>query len=200
MIKFSSPALDAYLTEGYHTYIGSRHEKEMHAHKHEVHALLKKSYEKIGGISGSGFKDADDMVKHIPMWKVHKKEGKITAVTMYKDKHGRKGVAAGTDGSEHGKKALGHMMHNDASRKQAWGETSGPALAFRKRQDPDLHKKAIPHDTVKKMFHGEEIRKPPHDDPEVLKHPELKHHFYQRNIGGHWHTKAAFGDPGHKIK
>jgi hypothetical protein len=40
--------------------------------------------------------------------------------------------------------------------------------------------------------------------PEVLRHPELKDHFYQRKIGNagdnDWYTKIAMGSPGHIIE
>jgi hypothetical protein len=55
------------------------------------------------------------------------------------------------------------------------------------------------HEDVKKHLDGEGIRKPPHDDPEVVRHPDLKDHFYQRKIGDHWHTKVMIGTAGKKI-
>jgi hypothetical protein len=174
------------------------HEKK-HAIAKEVYGMLQKSYEKLGGIHGSGFKDHHDMVKNIPLWKVHKKDGKIRAVQLYKDKIGRKGVAVATDGSEEGKKSLATIVKDDITRRRSYKEVSGPALSFGKKHIPDLHKHVMKHEDVKKHLTGEEIRKPPHDDPEVVRHPELKDHFYQRKIGDHWHTKIMIGTAGKKI-
>lgn len=189
------------IAESFHNFIGGQHEEKMHAHKHEVFNLLQHAYSKIGGIHGNGFKSPDDMVKNIHMWKVHKHEGKIVAAAMYKSKNGRKRVAVATDGSEHGKKALGHIMRDDTTHGRSWGEQSGASLSFNKKhlKSGSIVDHAIPYDKVKHL-HDEEIRKAPHDDPECIRHPELKHHFYQRKIGNEWHTKVAIGTPHKHIK
>lgn len=176
------------------------HEDEKRKHAPEVHAMLQKAYAKIGGIHGSGFKDHEDMVKNLPMWKLHKKNGKIHSVALYKDRGGRKRVAVATDGSDEGKKGLGHIMKDDITRHRAYNEVSGPSLKFLKHHVHNVKDYAMHHDDVKKHLEGEEIRKAPDDDEEVVKHPELKHHFYQRQIGGHWHTKIMLGTAGKKIK
>lgn len=194
MLKFKT-----YLSERYLNLL-PHHEDKKREHGPEVHALVQKAYEKIGGIHGSGFKDHEDMVKNIPMWKVHKKDGKVRAVALYKDKGGRKRVAVATDGSEEGKKGLGHIMKDDITRHRSYNEVSGPSLSFLKKHVDDVKRHALPHHEVKKHLEGEQIRKAPHDDPEVIKHPELKHHFYQRKIGDHWHTKVMLGSPGRHIK
>jgi hypothetical protein len=177
------------------------HEAEKEAHKHEVYGLMQKSYEKIGGIHGSGFKDADDMVKNIPMWKLHKRDGKVHAAVLYKDKGGRKSVAVGTDGSDDGKEALKHVMKSEIEHGTSYKEVSGPSLSFMKRHTPDLHHHAMDHDEVKHHLGDDDpIRHAPDDDPEVTRHPEFKDHFYQRKIGDHWHTKVMLGKAGNTIK
>jgi hypothetical protein len=186
------------IAESFHSFIKGDDRKEKH--KHEVHALVQKAYEKIGGIRGSGFESPDHMVKHLPMWKIHKHKGKIVAASFYKDKHGRKGVAVASDGSTEGKNALGKMMHGDIHHKRSWSEKSGAALSFTKKQfGGNIKEHAIPFDKVKHL-HDEELRRPSHDDPEIVRHPELKDHFYQRKIQGHWHTKVALGTPHNEIK
>lgn len=181
--------------------IHGRHEEEMHKHKHEVYNLLQHAYSKIGGIHGSGFESPDHMVSKISMWKLHRHEGKIVAAALYKNKNGRKRVAVATDGSDHGKKALGHIMHGDTTKNRAWGEQSGASLSFNKKQikHGSIVDHAIPYHQVKHL-HDEEIRPVPHDDPEIARHPELKDHFYQRQIGGEWHTKIAIGHPHHPVR
>jgi hypothetical protein len=193
MLKF----LD-FITERFVNLIDN--EEEKHKHKHEVFDLLQKSYAKIGGIHGSGFESPDHMVKKIPFWKLSKKDGKVVAAKLYKDKGGRKAVAMGTNGTDEGKKAMGNILKDDITKRRGWGEVSGSALSFAKKQVPDLHKHAIPKEHVKKLMPDEEIRDAPHDDPEVQRHPELKDHFYQRKIGSDWHTKVAWGSPGKTIK
>lgn len=174
-------------------------EAEKAKHAPEVHSMLQKAYAKIGGIHGSGFKDHEDMVKNIPMWKLYKHEGKIKAVKLYKDKEGRKSVASATDGSPEGKAGLGHMMKDDMTQHRSYGEISGSALKLMKKNTPDFHKHVVPIDRVKELTKGDEIRKPPADDPELISHPELTKHFYQRKIGGEWHTKLMTGNTGNKI-
>ena len=165
----------------------------------EVHGMLQKAYEKIGGIQGSGFNSPEDMVKNIPMWKLHKKGGKIRGVVMYKDTNGRKSVATATDGSEEGKRGVAQIYRDDIVRDRAYGERSASALSFTKKVvgAEHLKKHIIPYEHVQKTLGGDtEIRRPPADDPEIQRHPEFADHFYQRKIGDKWHTKLMFGTPG----
>lgn len=177
------------------------HEDEKHKHAKEVYDLVQKSYAKIGGIHGNGFKDHHDMVKNVHMWKLHKKNGKITSAALYKNSDGgRKAVAVATDGTPEGKHGLSKMMTDDVRHKRAYTEMSGPSLGFLKKHVGDVTHHALHHDVVKKALPRDEIRPAPHDDEEVKKHPELKNHFYQRKIGDHWHTKVMLGKVGNHIK
>ena len=174
-----------------------------HQYAKEVHGMLQKAYKKIGGIQGSGFSSPEDMVKNIPMWKLHKKGGKIRGVVMYKDTNGRKGVATATDGSDEGKRGVAQIYRDDIVRGRAYGERSGSALSFTKKVvgAEHLKKHVIPYHHVQKTLGGDtEIRRPPHDDPEIQRHPEFAEHFYQRKIGDKWHTKLMFGTPGKSLK
>lgn len=176
------------------------HEAAKHAHADEVYGMLHKAYEPIGGLHGNGFKDKHDMVKSIPFWKLHKKNGKVNAVSMHKDKSGRKLVAFATDGSHEGKAAAAEMVRHDVQHKRSYSEISGPAIGFHKKQIGDLTKHAIKPHHVKSLMPDDEIRKVPEGDAEVARHPELKNHFYQRKIGGEWHTKLAIGSAHKTIK
>ena len=169
----------------------------------EVHGMLQKAYEKIGGIQGSGFRSPEDMIKNIPMWKLHKRGGKIRGAVLYKDTNGRKSVATATDGSEEGKKGVAEIYRDDVLRGRAYGERSASALSFTKKVvgAEHLKKHIIPYEHVQKTLGGDvEIRRPPEDDPEIQRHPEFRDHFYQRQIGDHWHTKLMFGTPGKNLK
>lgn len=183
-----------FLNEGF-SILHPEHEDEKHKHSEHVYNMVQHAYKSIGGIHGSGFKDHHDMVKNIPIWKLHKDHtGKVRAVGLYKVKNGKtKRVAVATDNTHEGKKGLRHIVKNDLSSKRAFVETSGPSLNFHKKVHGDLTKHALTHDQVRKHLPDDEIRHAPHDDPEVKRHPELKKHFYQRKIGGDWHTKVALG-------
>lgn len=169
-------------------------------HAKEVFDLIHKSYESQGGIKGTGFSSPEEMINHIPMWKLHKKDGKIRSVAMYKDAEGRKRVALGTDGTDEGKKSATHVVTADLQRSRAHMEVSGKSLSFLKKHidlNPHLHS----FESAKK-FHatrGDKITRPAEDDPEVVRHPEFKDHFYSRAIGGHQHTKLMLGTQGKTI-
>lgn len=187
------------LNEVFHNFLPNDTNKKT-AHAKEVFDLVQKSYADQGGIKGSGFSSPEDMVKNIPMWKVAKKDGKVVSAALYKDTNGRKRVAAASDGSEAGKKYAGDMMSLDLKQNRAHMELSGKSLSFLKKIadiKPYLHT----FDSAQK-FHksrGDEILKPADDDKEILRHPELKDHFYTRMLGGHPHTKVMLGTQGKSI-
>lgn len=184
-----------FIDEGFKI-LRSEHHDDKAEHAEHIHNMVHTAYKSIGGIHGNGFKDHHDMVKHIPVWKMHKDEhGKVRAVGLYKIKDGvHKRVAIASDGTREGKTGLKHIVKHDLHNKRAFAEISGPSLNFHKKvHGASLSKYALTHDEVKKKLPGSEIRKVPHDDAEVQRHPDLKHHFYQRQIGGVWHTKIALG-------
>jgi hypothetical protein len=186
-----------YLEEKYTNLLpGDEAEKRKHAPA--VFNMLKKSYSKIGGIKGTGFNSPADMVKNVAMWKLHhNNKGELTHAVLYKDKTGRKAVALGTNGTQEGKAKLTNTLGHELKRSHM--EMSGPTLAFYKNTIGPVKPLAHTRAQVKLLHPGEEIRKPPHDDPEVQAHPELKHHLYQRKIGDDWHTKVSVGTPGRTI-
>lgn len=183
------------LDEGF-SILHSHQEDEKREHAHHIYSMVQHAYKPIGGIHGNGFKDHHDMVKNIHTWKIHKDhQGKVRAVGLYKHKNGQmKRVAVATDGTSEGKKGLSHIVKHDLQNKRAYVETSGPSLNFHKKvHGGKLKNYALSHKEVRSRMPEDEIRKAPHNDPEVQRHPELKKHFYQRKIGGEWHTKIALG-------
>lgn len=164
--------------------------------------MIQNAYKKIGGIRGSGFSSKEDMIKNIPFWKVAKKDGKVVAVALYKDKGGRKRIASATDGTEDGKEKLEIMGRDDITRQRSYAEVSSSSLKFvlRRWKGPeDITKYMILPKDAEKIL-GDELKYPvSDDDPEVVAHPELKKYFYQREIGGHYHTKLMIGTPGMKL-
>lgn len=180
----------------------SQDEAKKQEHAKHVHDMLTKSYADQGGIQGSGFENPESMVKKIPMWKLHKSDGKVRAAALYKDKGGRKRVAIATDGSDEGKKAAARIMVDDIRQGRSYGETSGKSLSFLKKHAGDhlkKHVKSFEEASSIAKESGDEVRRPPDDDPDVTRHPEYRDHFYQRQIGGEWHTKLMVGTTGKTI-
>lgn len=171
-----------FLAEGFKNLFSPKDKKPM---ADEVWEILQNSYAPIGGIKGNGFKSVDDMIKNIPMWKLGVRDGKVKAVIMYKDKKGRKSIAAGTDRSKEGKTLLLEMVREDF--KRSFGEKSGPMLNFVKKNLPELVKQyAIPAKEVHKYIDAEDIV--PVDKYE-----------YKRKIGGTVIQKMLLGTPGKTI-
>lgn len=162
----------------------------------QVWDILQASYAKIGGIHGSGFESKADMIATIPFWKLVKKGDKIVAVALYKDKNGRKRIAAGTDGSDEGKAAFASISGEDLSQSRSYSELSGPSLSFvMRRYKGDFKKHLISPKDAEKIAKDTLIYPVSDQDAEVLSHPELKDYFYQRKIGGQLHTKLMVGTP-----
>jgi len=150
----------------------------------QVWDLLQATYAYAGGIKGSGFKSKEDMIQNIPFWKLTTKDGKVTTCRMYKDKEGRKGVAAGTDGTRDSVKAYREITKEDL--KRAFIELSGKALnSLQKQLGDDFYKYDIPVKIAQQKLPDDELI--PIDD-----------YFYQRDIGGEMVTKVMVGNPNAK--
>lgn len=153
----------------------------------QVWEILQASYKKIGGIKGNGFNDIQDMIDNIPFWKLGVRNGKVHAVMMYKDKSGRKGVAAGTDGSQEGKQFLKDILVNDFGR--SYIEASHDLLRFMKYNFPDEVARHTVAPAQAKQILGKDVATVA-DDPEE----------YTRTIGGETIRKRMMGTPGRRIK
>lgn len=95
----------------------------------EVWDLLQKSYSKVPGGFGSA-DDIPDLIVKGDLWKLVVRNGQVTAVGIYRDQHGRKSIAAGTNGTRQG--LQDYMMIKDADVKlgRAWAEVSGAPEAI----------------------------------------------------------------------
>ena len=184
----------AFISEGYLNIFNSV-QKEKYAE--EAYSQLQNAYRKVGGLKGGGFATPFDMINNIPFWKIRlSPEGKILAAAYYKDKEGRKRVAVSSDGSEQGKRIIADIIVSDLKHGRAYAEQSGSSLRFLIKQiGYDAIKKHVMSVSTVSQIVPDEIRDVPEDDVEVLNHPELTEYFYQRKIGGHWHTKIAIGKP-----
>ncbi len=164
----------------------------------EVWKILTDSYAPIGGLKGSGFESKENMIAKIPFWKAVRKNGKIVAVAMYKDKNGRKRVAVGSDGTETGKKALQEIIKADFDR--SYVELSGKSLSFMiKTVGIDFVKSYLKTvDQVKKIS-NEELY-PPTDKFLMDRFKVLIPYMYDRKLGnGDQVTKVMVGTTGKKI-
>jgi hypothetical protein len=157
-------------------------------YKDEVWEILQTSYASMGGIKGNGFGSPEDMVNNIQMWKLVKRNGRIVAVKMYKDKQGRKGVAAGTDGSAEGKTELAKIMQDDVVQNRSYSEYSENVLRFARRNlgDDIVDAALIPAQLAQQI------------DPSIQLIPG-EEHWYHREIGGELKRKIMLGNFGVKF-
>ena len=159
------------------------HESHREKHRKEIHNILHTQYKQIGGYGGlgSGTKEESDAIHHDisnSNIKMTKRDGKVSQVNLYKDIHGRKSIASGTDGSDQGKKDFMKNKIDDHLQKRAWGEISGKMSHIHaKIGTPD-----IPSSRAKELL-----------NKDVSHHQDGVH--YDRTIGGHMHTKKMVGHP-----
>lgn len=167
----------------------------------EVWDILQKSYAPIGGLKGHGFGSKEEMIKTIPFWKISKKNGKIVAIAFYKDKNGRKMVAAGTNRSNEGKKSLADMLIGDLKQNRAYAEISKAMIGFMvKNIGFDNLKKYLKTPTEAAKILKKPIEQVDGNDSELKKYPVLKDYLYSRVVGdGVKLTKIMVGTSGNKI-
>lgn len=141
----------------------------------EVWDLLQQAYSKIGGFGTA--ESPEELIQNSGLWKAVKRNGKITAVNIYRDQNGRKSIASGTDGTPQGKKDYFMLKSDDIKHKRAWAEVSGAPEAILRR----LGAKPIPAKFA----------------PLLTKKPILQYStdgiHYTRLIAGHAHEKAMYG-------
>lgn len=179
------------MLEGYKNLFSAKEKKPW---ANAIFQMIQAAYESQGGIKGGGFGSVQEMIEQIPFWKVAVVSGKAVACKLYKDKGGRKAIAAATDGSKIGRQKLVEMVIQDLQAGRAYSEVSGKALSFYGRF-MNLKQLAVPVEQVKAKLTDEEIIEAPEDDVEVQRWPELKPFFYRRQLGsGDWHTKIMLGN------
>lgn len=164
--------------------LNPKHAEHRQKYRDQIHDVLHKSYQKIGGYSdqGSGT-DAERKAIHADIdddnnvIKATRRGDKITHATIYKKKSGRKLIATGTDGSEQGKKDFYKNAGEDHTHKRSWAEVSGgPEKAMRKIGVPE-----IPSGKMGKLT-GKKVK-------------EVGNNRYTREIGGKEHEKIGMGHP-----
>lgn len=162
-------------------------------YKDQVFDIITLSYAPSGGMQGSGFNDADDMVAQVPYWKLFRRGDTVKAVMLYKDKNGRKRVAIGTDGSNEAKTFLKKMLTDEYLSGRSHAEVSGPSLGLAKKLLGDMFADiALDYEQVADVFKSkvEKGQLKPTSDPYI----------YSRLINGQWHDKTMLGVPNVQIK
>jgi len=167
----------------------------------EVWTLIQKSYAPIGGTKGFGFDSKESFIKLIPFWKLLRKNGKVVAAVVYRDRGGRKLVAVASDGSPEGRQGIIQIFKEELSTKRSFFEISGPLLKFLFNNLGEFFLKdnAISFNEVSEILRSDTIFEVEKDSPELKMFPSLSKFFYQREIGGHLHTKILLGRPGNHI-
>lgn len=164
--------------------LNPEHEKHREKHREEIHHLITKSYAAEDGYGGhaSGSKEESDAIHHdITHSKIKaiKRDGKITAVNLYKDQHGRKSIASGTNGTEQGKKDWKKIKQEDHEQKRAWGEVSHKVQHIQTKMGVPK----IPSSKAKELL-GKDVIPTQGDE-----------HEYTRKIGSAMHKKVMMGHP-----
>ena len=146
-----SPSFKLFLTESFKNLFSPEEKKPFAS---AALAQLKASYEKVGGLKGSGFANEEDFVKNIPFWKLNIINGKIVAAAYYKDKNGRKRIAISSDGSPKGKQIAAKIMIDDLLRGRSYVEQSSNSLNFvvKALGYEQLIKFAITPEKIKKLL------------------------------------------------
>jgi hypothetical protein len=164
-------------------FLSDRAERERY--KDEVWEILQQSYAPMGGIKGKGFSSPEEMVEKMAMWKLVRRQGRIVAVKLYKDKNGRKSVAAGTDGTPEGKAELAKIMQDDVLQGRSYSEASENVVRFaRKKLGDDLVDAAlIPAEVAQQI------------DNRIQLIPGEKY-WYHREIGDKLARKIMMGSVG----
>jgi hypothetical protein len=119
----------------------------------DIWDIMQRTYEPIGGFKTAN--TPEELLNDISLAKLVRKDNKIVAAALYKDKYGRKAIAKGSDGSPEGKSAVKQIYLEDAKLKRSWGEFSGKAeeLLLRYGGVP------IPNDVVGDILNKEIVSK-----------------------------------------
>lgn len=151
-------------------------EKSKAAYADQVWDILQKSYAKIGGFTVHA--SPEELAQKTGIWKLVRRGQDITAVTIYKDKLGRKISAVGTNGTDQGKQDYKMLQAGESSQKRSWVEASG---AVERLMAKDPNSVGIPNRYASALLNKEIMSY----DPDGV--------HYTRMIGGTPRVKIMFG-------
>lgn len=182
MLTFSAFLQERVLSIG----LNPKHEQHREKYRQQMHDMIQKAYSHpdIGGYGGhkSGSKEESDAIHDDithSVIKAVRRDGKLSAVNLYKKKHGLKSIASATDETKQGKADWKKTKLEDHEKKRAWGETSGSVEHLQTKMGVPK----IPSSRAKELL-GKDV-KPVEGDP----------HKYVRKIGSHDHEKVMMGHP-----
>ena len=172
--------------------INKSHDKFREQYRDQIRDIISLSYAKIGGYKALGtnsdaeHKEINDLIDD-SLIKAIVRNGKMTAVNMYKDRLGRKIIASGSDGTQKGKDDWWLIQVEDNEQERSWGEVSH-ALEYIykthiKNRKTGNTMPVISADKAEKIT-GKKINK-------IL--PDGEH--YEREIAGKMLTKTIMGFP-----
>jgi hypothetical protein len=164
--------------------LNPKHEKFREKHRADMHDVIRKSYSNVeGGYAGlgQGSKEESDAIHNDisnSAIKAIRRDGRITAVNLYKKSHGRKSIAMGHDGTDQGKKDVRQIMSDDKKKERSWSEVSGAVEHIRRKMGYPV----IPSSRAKELTGKSDVKE---IDPEK----------YERQIGKEKHIKTLMGYP-----
>ena len=166
--------------------LNPKHDAYRQSHENDIFNIMRKSYANVeGGYGGRGVgndDEAEDLRKDIRnpdhIIKAVKRGGKITAVTIYKKRFGRKTIAIGTDGTPQGKLDVKKTMMDDNKMKRSWAEVSGAPEAINRK----IGFPVVPSSHAKELTGKPDVR---------IRNKER----YVRKIGTSDHEKVIMGYP-----
>jgi hypothetical protein len=145
--------------------------------KNQVWDALQRSYAAAGGFKSAA--NIDELINDSSLWKIVTRNGKLSAIVIYKDKYGRKSMAVGTDGTDQGKRDLFKIKQEDTQHRRAWAEVSGAPERLMAR----LGSQPVPN-RYAQVLTGKEI----------MSYNDDGYH-YTRLIAGVPYEKIIFGFP-----
>lgn len=107
-------------------YVNLFDKNEISKYIDDIWDIMQESYKYLeGGFATASSKE--DLIAKTSMAKLVRKNNKIVAVKLYKDQHGKKSIASGSDGTKEGKIAIMQMFKDDVKTNRSWAEVSGKA-------------------------------------------------------------------------
>jgi hypothetical protein len=89
----------------------------------DIWNIMQRTYKSIGGFKTAN--SPEELLNKVSFAKLVKKDNKIIAAILYKDKLGRKTIAGGSDGSTEGVKWIKKVFQEEIQQQRSWGEFSG---------------------------------------------------------------------------
>lgn len=141
----------------------------------DIWDIMQLTYKPLGGFLTANSKE--ELVNKVDFAKVIRKNNKIVAAALYKDKYGRKAIAKGFDGTEIGKDAVKMIYKEDVEQNRSWGEFSGGAEKLMLKNGGIPLPNTLAKDILQK--------------PIISLNPDGFH--YTREINGEPHEKIIIG-------